>query len=54
MIRKLRKVYSKFDLKTNIERILEILDKVKENCQDGIQIQDLNWLINIYQNFTYK
>ena len=43
MMKKISKTYSKFDLKTNIERVLEILEKIKDQSNDGKQIRKLQW-----------
>ena len=37
-------IYSKFDVKTPVEKVVEILNRIKAKMDNNLIIRDINWL----------
>ena len=43
MIKTISLNYSKYDVKTPIEKVVEILNKIKKTMDNNLIIRDINW-----------
>ena len=43
MIKTISLHYSKYDVKTPIEKVVEILNKIKKTMDNNLIIRDINW-----------
>lgn len=43
MIKTITIIYSKYDVKTPVEKVVEILNKIKKTIDNNLTIRDINW-----------